>query len=337
MLKWLDRTWLALLLAGMTLLVWRSTGITANQLEDVRVSFAADSALYAPHFIAIEKGYYAEEGIRIIFVHAGGGVATPALMSGRLPYSTSAASALSAIMRGAKAKIIYTNADRPSYELWSSSEDIKTLADLKGKAVGIQTRGDTMEIATRILLRVNNIDPNSVIYMALGYGGARLAAIRSGSVPAAILGVSDAVQLRGSMPKGHRLADTKKDVNMLYMGLATSNQELEQTRERAKRFLRGTVKGREYFKAFKEETVQILTKYNRHPDRVNAINYDDTLSIMTEAGSMPLKALQNDAKLRAEILGIPENKIRPVEEMYDYSLVQEIYRELKQKGWQPQR
>ena len=38
------------------------------------------TAIYAPHFVAQEKGYYTEEGIDMEIVRAGGGVATPALI-----------------------------------------------------------------------------------------------------------------------------------------------------------------------------------------------------------------------------------------------------------------
>jgi NitT/TauT family transport system substrate-binding protein len=305
--------------------------------DRIRVSFASDSAVYGPHFIAMERGYYAEEGIDMELVRAGGGVATPALISGELQYSTSAASSLSAILKGAALKVIYTNADRPGYELWSSSPDIKTLTDLKGKSIGIQTRGDTMEISVRMVLAKHGIDPNSVSYTPLGYGATRLAAIRSGAIPSAILGISDTVQLKDSIAKGHRLANIRKEIQMLYTGVATSERELSARRNRAERFLRATIKGREYFKAFKDETLKILMKYNKDPRDANEVDYQDVLTAMTEDGSMPKEVQQRDAQFRAEVIRVPKDRIRPVEEMYDYSLVKEIYRALKAAGWKPQK
>lgn len=307
----------------------------ARAAEKIKVSFASDSAVYGPHFIAIQKGYYAEEGIEMEMVRAGGGVATPALISGDLQYSTSAASSLSAILKGAALKVVYTNADRPGYELWSSSPEVKTLADLKGKSIGVQSRGDTMELSVRMLLAKHGIDPNSVSYTPLGVGGARLAAIKSGSIAAAILGIGDTVQLKDSLPKGHKLADIRKEVQMLYTGVATSDKELRDNRDRAKRFLRATIKGREYYKAFKEETLRILMKYNKDPRHANEVDYDDVLTAMTEDGSMAKEIQQRDAQFRAEVIRVPKDRIRPVEEMYDYGLVKEIYRALKASGWKP--
>ena len=48
------------------------------------------------HFVALEKGYFREKNLTVEYIRAGGGVATPALLSGGLHFSTSAGSALSA-------------------------------------------------------------------------------------------------------------------------------------------------------------------------------------------------------------------------------------------------
>ena len=95
-----------------------------------------------PIFVAIEKGYHRDEGLTVEMIRAGGGVATQALIAGDLHFSTSAGSALGAMLRGADIKVIYTNIDRPGYQLWSGQPEIKTLKDLIGKRVGVTSRGD---------------------------------------------------------------------------------------------------------------------------------------------------------------------------------------------------
>src|SRR4051795_704585 len=241
-----------------------ATSIPAH-LDTLNVAFAADAAVYAPMFIAIDKGYFAEEGLEIEIVKAGGGVATPALISGELQYSTSAASALSAMLLGAPLKIIYTNADRTDYELWSTTPEVRALADAAGKTIGVQSRGDTMEIAVRMALQQEGIDPDAVSYVAVGVGSQRLGAMEAGSVAAVVLSVADATQAREAGIGGLRLSDIKHDVRMSWMGAATSDRELLEHRERVQRFVRATAKAREYFRAFREESIDILTQYNQKP------------------------------------------------------------------------
>jgi ABC-type nitrate/sulfonate/bicarbonate transport system substrate-binding protein len=302
-------------------------------LETIKVAFAADAAIYGPYFAAIDKGYFAEEGLEIDIVKAGGGVSTPALVSGELQYSTSATSVVSAAIQGAPVKVILTSADRAAYQMWSSTPDVRTLADLAGKPVGVQARGDTFEIATRLLLHKHGIDPNAVIYAAIGTGGQRLLAMQTASVAAMAIDVATLHQLKAGDFQGNFLADIQQEVRMPYQGAATTDQEIREHRDRVKRFLRATLKGRDYFKTFRDAAVTIVTKYNQLPREANEVDYDDALPTLTEDGTAPLDDARADALLRASLNGIEQ--VPPIDQMYDYSLVREVYQELRASGWQP--
>src|ERR1700689_2940094 len=126
------------------------------------------TAHYAPYFIAIDKGYFGEGGIDMSINEAAGGSATAALMAGRIDFTASAASTVSAILRGAKLRVIYTMAARPAYQLRSTAPELKTLADLKGKQVGITSRGDTYEIAMRLVLMQAGLPQNLGGYTPFG-------------------------------------------------------------------------------------------------------------------------------------------------------------------------
>src|ERR1700749_1915183 len=95
-------------------------------LQKMKVSIAATTPLFAPYFIAIDKQYYAAQGLYVELVEAPGGVATPRPLSGSVDVSTSARSAVSAAIRGAHIKIIYTMADRLPDQLWASRPDLNT-------------------------------------------------------------------------------------------------------------------------------------------------------------------------------------------------------------------
>src|SRR6185437_3358611 len=81
--------------------------------DKVRFSVAAVTGSYMDEFVAIEKGYHRDEGLSVEMIRAGGGVATQALIAGDLHFSTSAGSALGAMLRGAEIKVVYTNIDHP--------------------------------------------------------------------------------------------------------------------------------------------------------------------------------------------------------------------------------
>ena len=78
-----------------------------------------------------------------------------------------------------------------------------------------------------------------------------------------------------------------------------------------------------------------MAQYNGLTRAANEADYDDALRGMTPEASMPVEVQRRDAVIRAQVNEADQPP--PAESMYDYSLVQEIYQELKASGWQPAR
>src|SRR5207302_9396542 len=94
-------------------------------------------------------------------------------------------------------------------------------------------------------------------------GSQRLSAMQAASVAAVVLSVADATEAEEAGFGGRQLVDMRHEVRMSWMGAATNERELQEHRERRKRFRRATAKGREYFKTYREESIAILTKCNQ--------------------------------------------------------------------------
>jgi NitT/TauT family transport system substrate-binding protein len=299
--------------------------------EKTRFSVAAITGSYMDEFVAIEKGYHRDEGLTVEMIRAGGGIATQALIAGDLHFSTSAGSALSAMLRGAEIKVVYTNIDRPGYQLWSGQPEIKQLKDLLGKRVGVTSRGDTQELSVRLLLRKHGLDANAVAYVPVGFGAQRLAALQAGSVDAVPLGAGDFAQLK--QPKGHMLGDTEKEIRFAYVGLAVSNRLLARQPQLVEKFLRSVIKGREYARRYREQTIPILGKYTQRKREFNEFDYDSTIPVLTPDGWVSDDIIKEDVAMRAELVNVPT----PADygKFFDYSIVKKIYRELKATSWKP--
>lgn len=304
-------------------------------VEPLKVAITTDAAMYAPHYLAIEKGYYAEEGLAVEIVKLPGGVATTALIAGELAYGTSTAAALNAALIGAPLKIILASADRPVHEIWSTGPEVESLSDLPGKTLGVPSRGDGNEVAARIALLQRGIDPGTVNWFTIGSGAQRLAAVQGGMVTAAVLPIADLVEMRESLPGGRRLVSLTDEVRLMFAGVVSSDQELREQRDRARRFLRATAKGREYMKAYRAETLAILQDYNPIRPAGNEIDYDTVIGAMSAEGSLAPEVQRRDAEVRAALNGV--DALPPLEQMYDFSLVREAYQELRARGWQPAR
>jgi NitT/TauT family transport system substrate-binding protein len=332
-----------LLLAALIAAALCASG-PALALETVKVTLAAVAVIYAPVFNAIEEGYYQDEGLKVEIVGAAGGVATPALLSGQVQFSTSGASALSAIIRGAPLKIVLTAADRPLYQLWTTVPDLKTVQSLKGKTIGVQTRGDSIEIWLRLVLKAHGMSGEDVAYSPLGFGGGQAAALESGSLPAVVLGTPNVTTLRdsGVALKGHMLEDSlTDDIRMPYNGVVTSDALIKNHPEIVLGFVRATLKGLRFMTSYKDKTIDHVTKYfaimhYRPQDRhALELDYGDTIKTLTKDGTVPESVERGEVEIRRELLKLPKDKLPPVDRMFDYSFTEKANRSLDEKGWKP--
>jgi NitT/TauT family transport system substrate-binding protein len=325
----------------LSLLLFTSSGtagVRAADLQHLRVSMAAQTTLYAPYLVAIEKGYYADEGLALDVTIASGGVATPALLSGSLDISTSNPSVLSPALRGAPLKILYTMANRSQYELWSTSPDIKSVKDLKGKQVGIIARGDSFEISMKLALQKLGLPLDYVGYTPLGSAGTLTATLISGALPAVMTTDTDAEVARdaGALARSHLLYDMHKELPMPYSGIAVTEQFLQTHRDALHGFLRATMKAVRYIRKYKAQTIAIVEKYSKVTDpRIADFDYYSAVSILTKDGTIAEDVLKSDLAVRASLIELTPGQIPPIGKIYDYSIVRQANAELDAQRWQP--
>lgn len=303
--------------------------------EKVQVSIPVSTPGYAMYFLAIDKGYFKDEGLDVQIVKAGGGTATPALMSGDLKFSGSPGSAISAILRGAPLKLVFVSQDHPAYQVWSGDPSIKTPADLIGRRVGVISRGGTHELSVRMVMKALHLNPNAVSYVPMGYGSGRLAGVMSGALAAASL-TMDEVERAKKNPKMHLVVDTSSMVQMVVGGTATSDKVLKDERPLAKRFLRALIEGRRLMAVDREAAIEATRKRNpKVPRAALEVAYQSWKLGATKDGTVPLAVQQQEIDVRADLLKIPEAQRPKPGQVFDFSLLDEINHELDAAGWKP--
>ncbi|MGH7091183.1 MAG: ABC transporter substrate-binding protein [Stellaceae bacterium] len=224
--------------------------------------------------------------------------------------------------------------------MWSTSRALKTLKDLKGKQVGIISRGDTFEISTKLALLRAGLPLDWVSYTALGAFNNLTPAFVARSLPAVVLTDVDVEELRrrGALKEGELIGDWIHDLPEPYSGIAVTDAYLKDHAGVVRGFLRATLKGVRYMKRYKPETIAIVEKFNHHPDpSIDAFDYDETIPLLTKNGTVPDSVLEKDMEVRASILGVPGAKMPPLSRAYDYTIVRQVDAELDKNGWVPQR
>jgi NitT/TauT family transport system substrate-binding protein len=138
--------------------------------------------------VALHEGFFKKEGSIVTgYVSAnGGGTAVRNMMANELPVSEmSITAAIAGIQAGLPLRLVYSPARDPGDLVWVVKRDspIKTIADLKGKKVGITSPRSTTEIILRIALQKAGI-LDSVQIVPAGSQGSATTALDVGAVDA---------------------------------------------------------------------------------------------------------------------------------------------------------
>ena len=147
------------------------------------------NALGWPFYIAIEKGFFAAEDITVdkIFAPSSAAVILQAT-AGALDMTVEGAfvDVIRAIEKGSPLAIVRILVQTPPYELLAKPS-IKSLKELKGKTVSIGGPKDVTRIYLNRMLEPNGLKDSDVDLVYAGASSARLSALESGAVDAAIL------------------------------------------------------------------------------------------------------------------------------------------------------
>src|SRR4029078_3478004 len=102
----------------------------------VNVAVPSFSISLVAFMAAKERGYYRQEGLDVNFVLMPAAIASRALIAGNVDFATVGGSALTASLRGAPLRLLFSSFNRSLFWLYSRP-DISEVKDLKGKKVGV--------------------------------------------------------------------------------------------------------------------------------------------------------------------------------------------------------
>ena len=296
----------------------------AMAADRVKLALPAKSMGYLPLFIALHRGFFKDEAIDIEIPMMLPQLAHNALMSGEVDYHGVADSALRLAAKGAPLKAIFFGAMRPNYFLMAKPQ-VKSVAELRGKLIGMVRFGDTVELATRIALSREGLDPQKdVIPIMIGLPTTRIAALVAGSIDATIAVPPDNVLLR---QKGFReLLFLGDAVEFPSNGFATTDRQLDEKRDLTKRTLRAVYRGLMFARERPDDSIQIIErewKVDKAAARESYASLAKSFSRDGTASDAGIKFhLQQIQKLDKGVGDIPLNKV------VDFRLLEEIRREM---------
>jgi ABC-type nitrate/sulfonate/bicarbonate transport system substrate-binding protein len=225
---------------------------------------------------AVEQGSFTRHNINVTAqLISGGATTTAALLSGQIQVAHAGGSeTLSAVANGADLEVVATLAGYYPY-LFEVIPEIKTIQDLNGKKIGVSNIGGSADIATRVFLRQQGLDPDKdVTIVATGSAQNRTAALLSGAIQAGMAAPPDslAVEAIGLHPLFDLAALHLPSANttvVMQRSFVQANHDLVQ------RYVDALVEAAVAVKKDRDGTIAVLKKYYQSDDdHAMSVAYD---------------------------------------------------------------
>jgi NitT/TauT family transport system substrate-binding protein len=156
----------------------------SNESAQVEIAYAGGTC-EAPVFVAYKEGFFKEEGLNVELIQAGSSDLTTGLDSGKIAAAEANFQWFEQIAQGLDVKLTAGIHSGCISLVTPTNSTIKTVADLAGKAVGVESIGGGPQIALLIALKELGIDPNTITWTA--YPGDQLnEAVAKGEIVAYI-------------------------------------------------------------------------------------------------------------------------------------------------------
>jgi ABC-type nitrate/sulfonate/bicarbonate transport system substrate-binding protein len=170
----------------------------------------------------------------------------------------------------------------------------------------------------------------------LGATAARIAALTSGTFPAAVIdgGESSDIEALQKSGKLRMLINMHDSVKMVLSGFATSDALIAKNRDLVRRTMRAIYKGVSAVKAYPQVAVASMVKHGLTQSAAE-FSAREFVPGMLASGTVPRALQEKELELRGDMLGVAKDKIPPASAVFDYSFIEKAAAELKAEGWAP--
>jgi len=269
----------ALLLAATALPAAAETTLTVG-----KASPTSDAII--PVNVGDELGIFKKHGLDVKIVELGGGSKmAQAVAAGSVYIGDGAGTEMAFVAKGAPMiAVCETTGPAPFLSVgaaWDSP--IKSIADLKGKKIGVSNSGSFSEWSGHVLARKKGWGENGVTTIAIGGGAApTLAAFKTNQIDASIGSASQFLAMEKT--KEGRLLTTvaSYEGNVASGALYASHDIIAKNPDAIRAFVAGWIETVDYMRAHKAETVKIESAITRFDEEVMSKEYDLVIGMFTK-------------------------------------------------------
>jgi ABC-type nitrate/sulfonate/bicarbonate transport system substrate-binding protein len=293
--------------------------------KKVRMGIQSTNIGFLPFHVAYHKGFYREQGIDLEIIFMATQAVNAAFVRGDLDYSAAVNGIIQTIVRGAPAKILACAVDRP-LQSFISTKEIRSGRELKGKKIGGSTPGGTASLMADLALKHFGLEPGRDVAV-VPLRGNRMAALETGAVDAALLGVPENII---AVDKGYNeLLFVGEIVNFPQNGFGTSMKKIQESPEEIYGMVRATLRGLMFVldNRNREEVTNIILKQWKLNDRRLA---GEMLKQLGRGVTRDMSAKPEGMQLMIDLVREDSKVAQPftVAQIVDYSFLEKARRDL---------
>jgi NitT/TauT family transport system substrate-binding protein len=299
----------------------------AASAQKLMVGYSGITAIQAPFWIMKDAGQLKQEGLdaNLVYIAASSTMAQ-AMMAGEVAISTANSQAVvDTGLQGGDLVALGAIVNFVALYVIAAPE-IKTVADLRGKPVGVTRFGATTDFAMQMYLKKYGLEPvRDVPIIQIGGLPELAAALSKKSIYAAAMSYPmGLVAQQAGMKVLANLA--KEEIPFLHQGLTTTRRFVKDHRAQAKAFVRAYGNAVHFMHSRKEEAKAIVARYTKVTDPAmleGTMQY--AYDFVEKVPLVKREAIQ--VTLDESGKKNPKAKQAKPELFYDNSLVQELVKE----------
>jgi ABC-type nitrate/sulfonate/bicarbonate transport system substrate-binding protein len=244
----------------------------AQKLEKLIIGYPAPVASLGIVDVMRKAGLFKKNGLDVDLVYIQGSpILTTAMVSGQVPLSFIGGAAIVASAVGGADTVYLACGINTLYWRVFSTSDVKTVADLKGKKIGVTTFGSQEDSVIRFILKERGLLPDrDFALVAVGGSPTRLAALSKGVIQASVfIPPQDIAAEKLGL---HELIDMSK-LGLYNPGscFASTKAYIKTHRDTVMRVMKTFVEGLRYYKENREFVLKVTADFaqNRDPNVLN--------------------------------------------------------------------
>ena len=301
---------------------------SAYSADRIKIGYPDASGTFLSLPLGQQAGFFKKDGIQADLIRIRSTVALTALVSGELDYHSVLGPAVAAAIRGIPIKIVACYTPRVATAIIALPE-FKTVQDLRGKTIGINSLGGGLEGQMRLMLKHFGLDAEKdVKLLATGGMESRLTAMKQGFT-VATLG-SPPIEFVGKKLGFEVLARARELFSYPSSGLIVNAKRIKERPDEIKRMIKAGIETNRYISQNREETLRAMMEWMKIDRELAAATYDGVVKTYGDDLSLPedgLRLLIDEAKKNAKL-----NRDISIDQVADLSILKEAQREMGIQG-----